>query len=55
MSKIKCPKCGGESCISISRVVGYFSKVPNWNKAKLAEKRDREKGDYHIEKSSNAS
>ena len=30
----------------MTRIVGYFSKVKNWNKSKLGELRDRQAGDY---------
>ncbi|MDR1519509.1 MAG: anaerobic ribonucleoside-triphosphate reductase [Planctomycetota bacterium] len=30
----------------MSRVVGYFSRIENWNKSKLGELKDRHKGDY---------
>ena len=32
----------------MSRVVGYFAKVGNWNKSKLGELKDRRKGIYTI-------
>ncbi len=33
----------------VSRIVGYYSKVRNWNKSKLGELRDRQAGDYGLE------
>lgn len=30
----------------ITRIVGYYSRVGNWNRSKLAELRDRQAGDY---------
>lgn len=30
----------------ITRIVGYYSRVNNWNKSKVGELRDRAKGDY---------
>lgn len=30
----------------VSRIVGYFSRVHNWNKSKLSELRDRRVGNY---------
>lgn len=30
----------------LTRIVGYFSRVQNWNRSKLAELRDRHAGDY---------
>jgi len=32
----------------MSRVVGYYSKIENWNKSKKAEFTDRQKGIYRI-------
>jgi len=32
----------------MTRVVGYYSRVENWNKSKIGELRDRQKGDYAI-------
>lgn len=44
----KCPNCGSENCYGYSRVVGYFSRINNWNKGKIAEHNDRVKGNYEI-------
>ena len=44
--KIRCPHCGSENVYGMSRVVGYFSKIENWNKSKRAELRARQKGNY---------
>lgn len=32
----------------ITRIVGYYSNLSNWNPSKIAELRDRHKGDYSI-------
>jgi hypothetical protein len=32
----------------ITRIVGYFSKVSNWNKSKLGELKDRRDGNYKV-------
>jgi hypothetical protein len=32
----------------ITRIVGYYSQLQNWNRSKLAELRDRHKGDYGV-------
>lgn len=32
----------------MTRVVGYFSRVENWNKSKVGELKDRRKGDYSV-------
>ncbi len=34
--------------LGYSRIVGYYGRVSNWNKSKLAELRDRQKGDYGL-------
>jgi len=34
----------------ITRIVGYYSMIQNWNRSKIAELRDRHKGDYVIPK-----
>jgi len=44
----RCPHCGSKNVYGISRIVGYFSIIENWNKSKLAELRDRHKGDYKL-------
>jgi ribonucleoside-triphosphate reductase len=44
----KCRCCGSANVYGISRVVGYYSKINNWNKSKTAEFRDRQKGDYKL-------
>jgi len=38
----------GELMIQQSRIVGYWSRVKNWNKSKRAELRDRRAGDYGL-------
>jgi len=32
----------------VTRIVGYFSRVENWNKSKLGELLDRRAGDYRL-------
>jgi len=49
----KCSHCGSTEVIGYSRVVGYFSMIDNWNKSKLAEFKDRQKGNYSIKSLSN--
>ncbi|MGI6681025.1 MAG: anaerobic ribonucleoside-triphosphate reductase [Bdellovibrionota bacterium] len=47
----KCPKCGSTNVVGETRVVGYFSKIQNWNKSKrFGELIDRQRGSYSIEK-----
>lgn len=44
-----CGACGSANVYGMSRIVGYYSIVDNWNDAKLAEFKDRQAGDYKIE------
>ncbi len=37
----KCQHCSSENIEGITRITGYFSKVPGWNKGKIGELRDR--------------
>lgn len=46
--KDKCPQCKSEDINHITRIVGYFSNVRNWNKSKQKELKDRKGGDYEI-------
>jgi len=32
----------------VTRIVGYYSQLQNWNRSKLAELRDRHKGTYSV-------
>lgn len=32
----------------VTRIVGYYSQLQNWNASKLAELRDRHKGQYSV-------
>jgi len=43
-----CPHCGSSNVYGMSRVVGYFSKINNWNASKKAELQHRKKGNYKI-------
>jgi len=46
-----CSYCQSENVIGISRVVGYFSVIDNWNKSKKEEFKQRQRGNYwHDEK-----
>jgi anaerobic ribonucleoside-triphosphate reductase len=44
----KCEKCGSEDLTLMSRIVGYFSSVSQWNKAKLEELKARRAGNYKV-------
>ena len=39
----RCIYCQSEDVEGISKITGYFSKISNWNKGKLAELRDRKR------------
>jgi ribonucleoside-triphosphate reductase len=39
----QCIYCQSEDVEGISKITGYFSKISNWNKGKLAELRDRKR------------
>ena len=43
-----CPHCGSKNVYGMSRVVGYFSRIDNWNNSKKAEFKHRQKGSYKI-------
>lgn len=42
----RCPYCGSTNVYGISRVVGYYSVIDNWNKSKQAELKRRQEGNY---------
>ena len=45
----KCPACGSQDVYGETRVVGYFSKIENWNKSKReGELLERRKGNYLV-------
>lgn len=44
--KEACSACGSEDVYGITRVVGYYSRVDNWNLSKIGELKDRQRGDY---------
>jgi hypothetical protein len=37
---------GAIVCQGVTRIVGYYSRTHNWNKSKIGELRDRQKGTY---------
>jgi ribonucleoside-triphosphate reductase len=43
-----CGHCGGSRVYGMTRVVGYFSRVHNWNKSKVGELNDRHRGNYSV-------
>ena len=38
----------GKDVYHVTRIVGYFSRVHNWNSSKIGELKDRQKGRYRI-------
>jgi len=44
-----CEYCGSSNVDGITRIVGYFSRISNWNKSKIGELKDRHKGNYSLE------
>jgi len=47
-SEATCPFCGSSNVFGISRVVGYYSPINNWNLSKQAEFEARQRGDYKL-------
>ncbi|MHA1691976.1 MAG: anaerobic ribonucleoside-triphosphate reductase [Candidatus Heimdallarchaeaceae archaeon] len=43
-----CPECGSEEIYNMSRIVGYYSTIQNWNHSKVAELADRHDGHYGL-------
>ncbi len=43
-----CSWCESEDVYGMTRIVGYFSRVSNWNKSKLGELKDRRRGNYSV-------
>ncbi|MCK4241273.1 MAG: anaerobic ribonucleoside-triphosphate reductase [Candidatus Atribacteria bacterium] len=43
-----CNTCGSEDVYGVTRIVGYYSKITNWNKNKIGELQDRHSGNYKI-------
>jgi len=43
-----CKYCGSKEVYGITRIVGYFSKISNWNENKIGELKDRRQGNYTI-------
>jgi ribonucleoside-triphosphate reductase len=43
-----CGFCGSKDVYGMTRIVGYFSRIANWNKSKLGELKDRHRGNYSV-------
>ena len=46
--KDNCGHCQSVHVYGMTRVVGYFSRIPNWNKSKVGELKDRRRGNYSV-------
>jgi len=44
----QCEYCGSKDVYGITRIVGYYSRINNWNKSKLGELKDRRRGLYTV-------
>lgn len=43
-----CDYCHSTDVYGVTRIVGYYSRINNWNKSKIAELRDRHRGNYSL-------
>ena len=43
-----CDFCSSRDVYGVTRIVGYFSRISNWNKSKLGELKDRHRGNYSV-------
>lgn len=43
-----CSHCHSGDVYGITRIVGYYSKINNWNKNKIGELKDRKSGKYQV-------
>jgi len=46
--KDQCSYCNSEDVCGVTRIVGYYSKIKNWNKNKIGELKDRSLGRYNV-------
>ncbi|MBR9690804.1 hypothetical protein GOV08_03915 [Candidatus Woesearchaeota archaeon] len=46
--KARCTNCFSANVYGMSRVVGYYSIIENWNDSKQAELKDRQRGVYKL-------
>jgi ribonucleoside-triphosphate reductase (formate) len=46
--KQRCGHCQSDDVYSMTRVVGYFSRIHNWNPSKIGELADRHEGNYSV-------
>jgi ribonucleoside-triphosphate reductase len=45
----ECPVCKSDEVYGATRIVGYFSKIPGWNKGKKGELKERIRTNLKIE------
>jgi len=43
-----CSACNSTEVYGLTRIVGYYSRINNWNKSKIGELRDRHAGNYAV-------
>ena len=43
-----CTGCQSPDVYGLTRIVGYYSRITNWNKSKIGELRDRRMGNYGV-------
>ncbi len=46
----RCPHCTSENIEGITRITGYFSRIPGWNKGKLGELKERNRNPSNFTK-----
>jgi len=46
--KENCSNCDSDDVYGVTRIVGYYSKIKNWNKNKIGELKDRHLGTYEV-------
>jgi len=44
----RCGWCESGNVYGMTRIVGYFSRISNWNQSKLGELKDRRRGNYSV-------
>ncbi len=44
----RCDRCGSDDVDGISRIVGYYSVINDWNKSKKGELKARQRGAYGL-------
>lgn len=52
-TQTQCPKCGGKITSNMTRVVGYFTSVENWDKARRERDFPNRKFNYFVEEQKN--